>query len=80
MDNLGLLKRRSSFKKTPQDNALGLLKSHVADAILEPRYFKSVTWLKNSPYTCSDGYGWQVNVAAMYSVLDTLIIKKRSFA
>ena len=43
MDNL------SSFQKALHANALCSLRSLAADALLEPIYLKSVTWLMGSP-------------------------------
>ena len=49
IDSWKLPHKCSSFQKALQANALRHLKSLAADAILEPRYLKSVTWLMDSP-------------------------------
>ena len=49
IDSWELPHKLFSFQKALQANALRLLMSLAADALLDPRYLKSVTWLMDSP-------------------------------
>ena len=69
----GLFHRRSNFQ-----NAVLLFTSLSLDAIVYPRYLKSVTWFIGVPYTCSGGCGWQWMV--INSVLGALITRPSSAA
>ena len=55
----GLFHRRSNFQNAVQARAFLLFRSLALDAIMEPRYLKSVTWFMGVPHTCSGGCGWK---------------------
>jgi len=60
--------RRSSFQKAVHASPFLLLKPPLPDAIMEPRYLKSCTWLIVVPYTSSGGCEQQM--FTIYSVLE----------
>ena len=53
-----LLHRRSNFQNAVQARANLLFRSLLLDAIFDPRYVKSVTWLIGLPYTWR--VGWEL--------------------
>ena len=64
---LGHLNRRSSFQKAVHASPFLLLRSPLLDAIMEPRYLKSCTWLIVLLHTSNERCGQQLIV--IYSVL-----------